>query len=93
MKIVFKESFVSRLEHQVDFIALDSPSRARKFKNELISKLKGISKNPNLCRKSIYFEDANIRDFIFKGYTIVFRINNEVIEVFGFVKYQEKPLL
>ncbi len=28
---------------------------------------------------------------IFKGFTIVFRINEDQIEVFGLVKFQEKP--
>jgi len=28
---------------------------------------------------------------IFKGYTIVFRIIQDIIEVFGFVKFQNKP--
>ncbi len=28
---------------------------------------------------------------MFKGYTIVFKINDEQIEVFGFVKYQKSP--
>jgi len=40
----------------------------------------------------IYFDDTSIRDLIFKGYTIVFRIIDNTIEVFGFVKYQEKPI-
>jgi hypothetical protein len=44
-----------------------------------------------MFRKSIYFENSNIRDLIFKGYTVVFRINEEQIEVFGFVKYQNNP--
>ena len=35
--------------------------------------------------------DDFIRDYIFKGYTIVFRIAKMQIEVFGFVKFQEKP--
>ena len=35
--------------------------------------------------------DDSIRDLSFKGYTIVFRITNTEIEVFGFVKYQNKP--
>jgi hypothetical protein len=46
---------------------------------------------PYAYRKSIYFNDKNIRDLIFKGYTIVFRITENKIEIFGFVKYQEKP--
>jgi len=92
MKIVFKDSFVNRLENQVDFIAMDNPARARKFKNEIVNKLKSITQNPYQFRKSIYFDNKNIRDLIFKGYTIVFRINEETIEVFGFVKYQDKPI-
>ncbi len=48
---------------------------------------------PYSNRKSIFFEDVEIRDLVFKGYVIVYRINKtkELIEVFGFAKYQEKP--
>ena len=88
MKIIFKDTFVDRLEKQIEFIALDSPSIARKFKNKLLAQIKQIPRNPYQYRKSIYFNDINIRDMIFKGYTIVFRITDTAIEVFGFVKYQ-----
>ena len=92
MRIVIKESFVHKLEIQVEYIALDSPQRARKFKNDLIRNLQTIVQNPYQFRKSVYFDDDHIRDLTYKGYTIVFRINNDVIEVFGFVKYQNTPL-
>lgn len=92
MKIVFKDTFVSRLEKQIEYISLDSPSKARKFKAELLSKIKEIPTNPFRYRKSIYFEDKSIRDLIFKGYTIVFRITKDQVEVFGFVKFHKKPL-
>lgn len=91
MKILFKESFLQRLENQIEYISLDSPKRARKFKNELLSRIKEISDNPYKYRKSIYFDNSEIRDLIFKGYTIVFRINEDQIEIFGFVKYQKNP--
>lgn len=91
MKIKFKETFVSRLEKQIDFIAADSPVRARKFKSELFNLIRKVSLNPLQCRKSIYFEDNNIRDLIYKGYTITFRINDNTIEIFGFLKYQKNP--
>ena len=91
MNIVYKESFVSRLERQIRFIAKDNPSAAKRFKKELLVKIKTISSNPKIFRKSIYFENDSIRDLIFKGYTIVFRINKDQIEVFGFVKFQENP--
>lgn len=91
MKIVYKDTFINRLENQLDYIAQDKPIAAKKFKRELISKIKEIFLNPFRFRKSIYFSDNTIRDLIYKGYTIVFRINSNQIEVFGFVKSQEKP--
>lgn len=91
MKILFKESFLKRLENQIEYISLDSPKRARKFKNDLLDRIKEIPDNPYKYRKSIYFENQNIRDLIFKGYTVVFRINENQIEIFGFVKYQKNP--
>lgn len=93
MRLKFKSTFTERLSRQVGYIANDSPSQARKFKNDLIKQLKKIPKNPYAFRESIYFDDKNIRDLIFKGYCIVFRINEaeNSIEIFGFTKYQENP--
>jgi len=31
MKLIFKETFINRLENQIEYIALDSPAKARKF--------------------------------------------------------------
>ena len=47
---------------------------------------------PMRCRKSIFFNDENIRDMIFKGYVITYRIKQDRLEVFGFTKYQENPV-
>ena len=91
MKIIYKDSFVNRLENQIDYIAQDNPSAANKFRKELINRIREIPKNPLRFRKSIYFNDKSIRDLIYKGYTVVFRISNEIIEVFGFVKFQQNP--
>jgi plasmid stabilization system protein ParE len=88
MKIILKTSFLNRLANQVEYIALDSPSRARKFKNDLFDRIREIPKNPYLFRKSVYFDNTSIRDLIFKGYTIVFKIEVNSITVFGFIKYQ-----
>ena len=92
MKILLKDSFVLRLERQLDYIATDSVSRAKKFKSDLMKRISKIPSNPYLFRKSIYFNDEKIRDLIFKGYTVVFRISDDAIEVFGFVKHQNSPI-
>jgi plasmid stabilization system protein ParE len=88
MRIIFKESFINRFENQIDYIARNNPANSRKFKNELLKLIKEIPSNPHKHRKSIWFDDNDIRDLIFKGYIVVFRIKPDSIEVFGFVKYQ-----
>ena len=92
MRIIFKDTFIYRLENQLEFIAINNPANSRKFKNELFNLIKAIPSNPRKHRKSIWYNDINIRDLIFKGYTIVFRINNNSIEIFGFVKFQDTPI-
>jgi plasmid stabilization system protein ParE len=91
MRIIYKDTFVKRLERQLKYIAEKSPKSAKNLKTEIIQRIKEIPENPYLFRKSIYFENEAIRDLIHKGYTVVFRINENQIEVFGFTKFQEKP--
>ena len=91
MKIVFKDTFINRLENQLNYIALDSPGRARKFKSDLFLRIKQIPSNPYLFRKSIYFKNETIKDLVFKGYTIVFQATDYAREVFGFAKFQNQP--
>jgi len=89
--VVVKDSFLVRLARQLRYISRDSPTRAQKFRKGLMTKIREIPKRPYSYRQSIYFNDSEIRDLIFKGYTVVFRITPERIEVFGFAKFQEDP--
>ena len=91
MKIILTQFFISDLENQVVYISKDKPEAAKKFKKDLIRSLKKDLKNPYHFKKSQYFNDDLVRDYIFKGYTSVYQINtlNNTIEVFGFIKYKE----
>lgn len=91
MRVEFTESFLKRFETQLRFIATDSPQNAKKFKDNFLNHIRTLSEHPLKCRKSIYFDDETIRDLIYKSYTIVYRIQEEKIEVFGLTKYQENP--
>lgn len=48
---------------------------------------------PFACRKSIFFNREDIRDLIFKGYIIVYKVDKDkgLITVFGFSKYKDEP--
>jgi len=92
MRIKLSESFIQKLDYQIDFIAKDKPIAARKFKNELLKRIKSISKFPYKYKNSPFFSDEHIRQLTFKGYSIVYSINAEenLIIVFGFYKYDDE---
>ncbi len=76
------DRFKAELEVIVDYIALDSVSRALEFFDVLISKINKISDNPYIYRKRPTLKDNNIRELIYKGYTVPFEIdtkNNKII--------------
>ena len=93
MRLRILESFTDKLNDQVDYIAKDKPSAARKFKNDLLKRIREIPDMPFANRKSIFFDREEIRDLIFKGYIVVYLVDNkkEIITVFGFTKYKENP--
>lgn len=75
MQIIKTIRFNEELEAIIDFIAADSPNRALKFYDELVSKLGSISDSPFKCRQARCSDDANVRELIFKKYTIPYHIN------------------
>jgi len=93
MKIKLTKAFRDKLNRQVSYISKDKPQAARQFKNDVIDQIKQIPMMPYSHRKSIFFEREDIRDLVFKGYVIVYKINKKenAIEVFGFNKFEDTP--
>lgn len=82
MQIKIDKVFANNFNIILEYIALDKITASSKFKNELFKQIKNITNFPYKYRKSFYFNDINIRDMIFKGYTIVYEIdttNNQII--------------
>ena len=76
------DRFKDELEVIIDFIALDSVNRALTFYDEIIAKINKITDNPYLHRKRPSLNDDNVRELIYKGYTVPFEIdtkNNKII--------------
>lgn len=57
----------------MEFISLDSPNRALDFFDDIYKKIKNITYNPYAYRKK--GDDENLRELIYKGYTIPFEID------------------
>jgi len=86
------ESFDRGLDMVLDYIAIDSLDRAIAFAEALEEKLDTLAYMPYKFRPSIYFNNTDIRDLIFKGYVIPYLVDkeNEKIILLGIVKYREK---
>lgn len=93
MKLRILKTFGDKLKDQVDFIAQDKPGAARIFKSDIIKRIREIPIMPYANRKSIFFDREDIRDLIFKGYIVVYKVDdkNDIVTVFGFSKYKDDP--
>lgn len=91
MKVNFDRNFIFLLKNQINYISKDKPIAAKKFRSDLITNLKKDLQNPFNFKKSIYFDNEFIRDYIFKGYTIVYLINQDEdrVEIFEFIKHMQ----
>lgn len=72
------------------YISKDSVNRANIFKSKLKNKIKNLSNNPYKFRKSFYYNDNNVRDLIYKGYTVPYLIDTSrnvivILDIFKWV--------
>jgi len=81
VQIKREELFDNSLKNIVLYIAKDSKNRAHNYKNELKNKINNLENNPYKYRQSLYYNDENIRDLIFKGYTIPYFIDNKTNQI------------
>jgi len=93
MQIFKLRRYKNQLTTILKYIAKDKITASENFYNNLNKVINEIPNFPYKYRKSIYFNDDNIRDMTFKGYTIIYRINMkkdliEIIRIFN----QNKPL-
>lgn len=91
MTIKISKAFLELLKEQVHYIYKDKPKAALKFRKDLLNNIKKDLKHPFQFKKSIFFDNEYIRDYIFKGYVSVYEINLEenIVVVFGFIKYRD----
>lgn len=91
MKVSFTEDFVLQLKEQIKYIAKDKPIAARNFKKDLLKNIKKDLVNPFHFKKSIYFNEEKYRDYVFKGYTIIVRVESEleIVYIIGVLKHRE----
>ena len=83
MKIIYHPLFKEALREIVKYIAKDKKSASIDFNKNLQQQIRDIPSSPLKYVKSRYFEDPNVRDMTYVGYTVIYEINfeNNSIEV------------
>jgi len=78
----------------VILVFLDKPQTSITFAKSLEQAILDIPNQPFKYRKSIYFDNINIRDMIFKKWTIVYEVkqNENIVEVLQIFN-QNKPAI
>jgi plasmid stabilization system protein ParE len=56
MRLRVLQSFKDKLNEQIAYIAQDKPEAARKFKSEVMLRIRSIPPMPYANRKSIFFD-------------------------------------
>jgi len=88
LQILFEKSFSYSLLNIIRYIAKDKKSAAINFKKELQNKISLLKKSPFMCPPSHYFENQDYRDLTFKGYTIIYKIEDDFIKILDVFKWQ-----
>ncbi len=89
MIIEYDENFSYKFKIIWDFIAQDSQNRANDFKIHLKKNIEDIPDFPYKYRQSRWFDNKNIRDLIFKGYTIPYLILDDKIVILDIFKWNK----
>ena len=82
--------FRDELKQVLSFIARDKVTAMLKFRKELNQQLDLLKEFPKKYQKSIYFEDENIRDMTYMGYTIIYSLTHDKIIIMSIFN-QNKP--
>ena len=90
MKIVIEIGFSEPLLIILATIAKDKKSASKKFNKDLKEKIELLLESPFMHRPSIYFEDIKYRDLIFKGYTIIYKVEDNEIRILDIFKWQDR---
>ncbi len=86
MTIKKSDLFKIQLQDILENIAKDKVLAMQKFRKDLNKQLFNLKNMPYKYRKSHYHDDEKVRDMIFRGYTIVYKIYDNyilIIEIFN----------
>lgn len=81
MKVIWSEQALLDVEHIRNYIAQDSPAYAQPFIERLLHATRHLPKFPQSGRPMPEANSPSIREVIYQGYRIVYRLRPDTIEI------------
>lgn len=81
IKVVWSQRALTDIEHIYDYIAQDSPLYAQLFTERLLRSVRQLQQFPESGRIMPEAQNTNIREIIYQGYRVVYRLRDDVVEV------------
>lgn len=87
MRISYTKQSLEHLRNIKNFIAQDSVGRANSFLHKLKSKIELLATFPKLGQVNQNFDDASVREMVFNGYKVIYKIEEEDVFILAVYKY------
>jgi len=81
MKIVWSPLAVERASEIAEYIALDNPTAAQNWVNEVFEKVKLLAASPEIGRVVPEIQREDIRELLFINYRILYKIEKNSVSV------------
>jgi plasmid stabilization system protein ParE len=78
LKVVWSPLALEKLEAAAKFIALDKPSAADKWVNDVFDRTDLLGSQPEIGREVPELLGSNYREIIFGSYRIIYKIEKEI---------------
>jgi len=81
VKVIWSHRALQDVEHIRDYIAKDSPVYAQPFIERLLYATRHLSQFPQSGRATPEANNPNIRELIYQGYRIIYRVTGDAVEI------------
>ena len=81
MRVIWSRRALRDLEQIRDYIAQDSAAYALSFVERLVRATRRLPTFPRSARAMPEAEDDNIREVIYQGYRIIYRLTPDAVEI------------
>jgi len=85
MKVYWTQNAIKHLTNIYEYIALNSPTYARRMVDRITQRSEQISTQPFSGRKVPEYETEDIRELIEKPYRIIYRLKQDQIDVLAVI--------